>query len=134
VPRSREEADEVLRALATDPTAPDVADFDGARVRIALLALNDFAAERPQLRSVRLGALARHDAASGTEYVETLCTYLDAFGDIPRAARAANVHPNTFRYRLRRLVELSGLDLDDPDERLLVHLELRLAAHDKRAG
>jgi DNA-binding PucR family transcriptional regulator len=36
------------------------------------------------------------------------------------------VHPNTFRYRLRRLVEVSGIDLDDPVERLVAHLQLTL--------
>jgi DNA-binding PucR family transcriptional regulator len=36
------------------------------------------------------------------------------------------VHPNTFRYRLRRLVEMFGVDLEDPDTRLLLHLQLRL--------
>jgi DNA-binding PucR family transcriptional regulator len=35
-----------------------------------------------------------------------------------------NVHPNTFRYRLRRLLELSELDLTDADERLVTHLQL----------
>jgi DNA-binding PucR family transcriptional regulator len=36
------------------------------------------------------------------------------------------VHPNTFRYRLHRIMELAGLDLEDPDERLAVELRLRL--------
>jgi len=48
-----------------------------------------------------------------------------ALGDIPRAAAAENVHANTLRYRLRRLVEVSGINLGDPDERLLLSLDLR---------
>jgi DNA-binding PucR family transcriptional regulator len=130
VPRSRREADDVLRALASGP-GPDVADFTGARVRISLLALEDFVSERPELRSQRLDTLREHDVAYGTDYIPTLRAYLDALGDIPRAAREANVHSNTFRYRLRRLVELSGIDLDDPDERLVVQLELRLTGHEE---
>jgi hypothetical protein len=126
VPKSRERADQVLRALADDPDAPDVADFDSAHQRVVLVELRDFASSRPHLRSRRLAALARHDADHGTLYVETLRAYLDAFGDIPRAARIANVHANTFRYRLRRLIELSGIDLDDPQERLLAEFDLRL--------
>jgi DNA-binding PucR family transcriptional regulator len=126
VPRSRREADQVLRALAADADAPDVADFDAARVRVALVELRDLLSERPHLRSGRVGVLAHHDAKHQTTYVETLRAYIETFGDIPRAAALANVHPNTFRYRLRRLVEVSGVSLDDPDERLLVSLELRL--------
>jgi DNA-binding PucR family transcriptional regulator len=30
------------------------------------------------------------------------------------------------RYRVRRAAELAGLDLTDPDQRLLAHLQLRL--------
>jgi hypothetical protein len=35
------------------------------------------------------------------------------------------VHPNTFRYRLRRLTEVSGIDLADPDQRFAAMLQLR---------
>jgi sugar diacid utilization regulator len=127
VPRSRKEADQVLRALATDGTS-SVSDFEAARTRVALVELRDFAAERPHLRSTKLRRLLDHDAEHGTCYAETLRFYLDAFGDIPRAAKAANVHSNTLRYRLRRLVEVAGINLDDPDERLLLALDLRISA------
>jgi DNA-binding PucR family transcriptional regulator len=59
-------------------------------------------------------------------YLETLREYLAAFGDVPLAAERLQVHPNTFRYRLRRLVEMFDVDLEDPDTRLLLHLQLRL--------
>jgi DNA-binding PucR family transcriptional regulator len=36
------------------------------------------------------------------------------------------VHPNTFRYRLRRLAEVGGLDLTDTDARFTAMLQLRL--------
>ncbi|MFD1050894.1 helix-turn-helix domain-containing protein, partial [Kibdelosporangium lantanae] len=51
---------------------------------------------------------------------------LDAFGDVIAAASALHVHPNTFRYRLRRLTEISGLDLTDPDARFAAMLQLRV--------
>jgi DNA-binding PucR family transcriptional regulator len=125
-PRSRKEADQVLRALATDDAAASVSDFEAARTRVALVELRDFAAERPHLRSTKLRRLLDHDAEHGTNYAETLRYFLDAFGDIPRAAKTANVHANTLRYRLRRLVEVAGINLDDPDERLLLALDLRI--------
>jgi DNA-binding PucR family transcriptional regulator len=58
--------------------------------------------------------------------VHTLRCWLDAFGDVPAAAERAHVHPNTFRYRLRRLAEVAGLDLSDPDQRFAAMLQLRL--------
>ncbi|WP_345409752.1 helix-turn-helix domain-containing protein [Nonomuraea salmonea] len=36
------------------------------------------------------------------------------------------MHPNTFRYRLKRLTEIGGLDLSDPDARLTVQLQMRI--------
>ncbi|MFF5235022.1 helix-turn-helix domain-containing protein [Dactylosporangium sp. NPDC000521] len=44
------------------------------------------------------------------------------------ASLARYVHPNTFRYRLRRAAEAGPLDLHDPDARFAAMLELRLAA------
>lgn len=127
VPRSRQEADQVLRALAAGGGG-NVADFEAARTRVALIDLRDFVSERPQLRSAKLRRLRDHDEAHGTTYVETLRCYLDAFGDITRAAAAGCVHVNTLRYRLRRLVEVAQVNLGDPDERLLLELDLRLGA------
>jgi DNA-binding PucR family transcriptional regulator len=40
-------------------------------------------------------------------------------------ARALDLHPQTVRYRLARLRELLGQQLDDPDARLELELALR---------
>ncbi|WP_428957012.1 PucR family transcriptional regulator [Streptomyces sp. cg35] len=67
------------------------------------------------------------DLATGGELVRSLAAYLDAAGDIPRAAQRLVLHPNTLRYRLKRVRERFGIDLDDPDTRLIVTLAVRLA-------
>ena len=36
------------------------------------------------------------------------------------------VHVNTFRYRLRRLAAVSGIDLGDPEQRFAAMLQLRV--------
>lgn len=74
----------------------------------------------PQLR-----ALADHDRDHATEYVPTLRAVLDALGNAAQAARALHVHVNTVRYRMRRVSELTGVDLGDGDARLALELELR---------
>ena len=38
------------------------------------------------------------------------------------------VHPNTFRYRLRRVAEVGEIDLADPDQRFVAMLQLRVLA------
>jgi hypothetical protein len=46
---------------------------------------------------------------AGTELLETLTAYLDQGGSIEGTARTLFVHPNTVRYRLRRILDLTGL-------------------------
>ena len=55
-------------------------------------------------------------------------TYLDCFGDVGTAAAALHVHPNTVRYRIRRVEKLMSTSLADPDVRLLLSLSLRATA------
>ena len=56
---------------------------------------------------------------------DTLRAYLDCFGDVAAAAQRLHVHPNTVRYRVRRIEKLLGTSLADPDVRLLLSLSLR---------
>ncbi|MGP3638300.1 PucR family transcriptional regulator, partial [Streptomyces sp. 24-1644] len=72
--------------------------------------------------------LVRADLAAGGELVRSLAAYLDTSGDVARAARRLVLHPNTLRYRLRRARERFGVDIDDPDTRLLLTLAVRLTA------
>lgn len=67
-------------------------------------------------------------AANNGDLLDTLRVYLDHFGDIPAAAKALGLHANSLRYRLRRIEEVSGLDVRDPEQRLVAELQLRLWA------
>ncbi|HZN15633.1 MAG TPA: helix-turn-helix domain-containing protein [Acidimicrobiales bacterium] len=125
---SRREADRVLRALHATPGAGPVATADSLRSRVVLQYLQDHAAGEPTLQRGRLDDLVEHDARKGTEYVATLRAFFDALGDMPAAAAAQGIHANTFRYRMRRLAEVAGLDLDDPVERLVLQLQLHFLA------
>ena len=124
---SHREATRVLRAMrAVGSPANTVATVDDLRSHVLLLELQDLATRQPELREGRVAVLAAHDAEKQTSYIETLRAYLDHFGDVPAAAASVHVHPNTFRYRLRRLVDVAGLDLGDPVERLVAQLQLTL--------
>jgi DNA-binding PucR family transcriptional regulator len=68
-------------------------------------ALAGDAEARRILRQDVYGSLAR----SGGELLETLDAFFAAGGVLESAARALFVHPNTVRYRLRRVSELTGL-------------------------
>ena len=123
--RSRREADLAIRVLAMHPDR-SIAPIEEVRAETIVLALRDHALGDAYLQSGPVEALRHHDEQKGTSYIETLTAYFDAFGFVPGAAKAIFVHPNTFRYRLRRLTEISGLNLDDPLERLVAELQLRI--------
>jgi len=82
-------------------------------------------AAAPHLRLPAVEKLLAQDLEHGTPYAESVLAYLAANADIPVAAASVKVHPNTFRYRLRRVKELFDLDLEDPDVRLITWLQLR---------
>ncbi|MDF8263417.1 PucR family transcriptional regulator [Luteipulveratus flavus] len=63
---------------------------------------------------------------SGASLLETATTYLDA-GGLEATARLLFVHPNTVRYRLRRILALTGYDLTTPHEAFTVRIALTLA-------
>jgi DNA-binding PucR family transcriptional regulator len=125
---SRREADRVLRAMAGAAWGGAVATVDEVRSRVVLHQLQELAAADPTLRAGKLDLLVEHDRERGTEYVATLRSFFAHLGDVPAAAKAREVHANTFRYRLRRLAEVAAIDLDDPVERLVLQLQLHFLA------
>ncbi|MFD2009655.1 PucR family transcriptional regulator [Streptomyces narbonensis] len=70
--------------------------------------------------------LRAYDAEHHSALTETLAAWLDNFGDVIAASAAIHVHSNTFRYRLKRLAQVSGFDPGDPAARFEAMLHLRL--------
>lgn len=79
-----------------------------------------------------LGALAEYDARHETDLVATLDAFLENGCNASQTARAMNVHVKTLRYRLRRIGEVSGIDLADRNARLDVELALRILGPARR--
>lgn len=122
---SRHDADLVLLLLAKRGEAVPVASADDVRSALILLELGQLLHTHPHVVSpaaVRLHAL---DARGGTHYADTVRTYLDCGRDSAAAAARLSLHQNTLRYRLRRARDLAGVDLDDPDDTLVLWLALR---------
>jgi hypothetical protein len=124
--RSRHDADRALRVLRDGVREMTAASIDDVRVDSMLLELRDLLAADGLQATGSLARLLDYDRKHHAEMLATLRAWLDAFGDVNRAAATVHVHPNTFRYRMRRLTEISGIDLDDPDARFGAMLQLRL--------
>jgi DNA-binding PucR family transcriptional regulator len=124
--RSRDAADRALRVLRNGTTSRRVARAGDVHIESLMLQLADLAAAEGHQASGPVARLAEYDAAHRAQLVETLRAWLDAFGDAIAASAKVHVHPNTFRYRLRRIAEVGGIDLGDADSRFAAMLELRL--------
>ncbi|MEU3027692.1 helix-turn-helix domain-containing protein [Streptomyces incarnatus] len=133
IPDVRARVDAALRALrhpaVRGPAVRTVADM---ALAVLLLHLAD-ATEALGLPDAD-GALHRLRQEEGQDgpLAATLAAYLAAAGATDTAAEALHIHPNTMRYRLRRIREVSGLDFADADAMLLAHLQLRV--HELRTG
>lgn len=63
---------------------------------------------------------------AGGDLVETLATYFETGGSVEATARARFIHPNTVRYRLRRIQQLVGYSAFDARDAYVLRLALTL--------
>ncbi|MGW6566833.1 PucR family transcriptional regulator [Streptomyces sp. NPDC054975] len=61
------------------------------------------------------------------ELARTAEVFLDHAGQAGRTATALGIHRQTLYYRLSRVEQLTGLDLDAGEDRLLLHMALKAA-------
>lgn len=125
LPASREGADQVADTLARHrrggvvATMPEV--FTDALIDRLGGFLTTYAAASP------LVALRAYDRDHDTELTATAAAFLEAGGNVAKAAEMLHIHPNTARNRIRRARTACGVDLDEPDTRLALMVHLRAA-------
>lgn len=118
---ARVEVDRVLESAERHPILGQVTSLAEARTTVLLDEIVTLVGTDQRLVDPRIRDLGAQDPV----LAQTLRAYLDAFGDIGAAARSLQVHPNTVRYRIRRIEQLLSTSLGDPDVRLLFSLGLR---------
>ncbi|MEV3971309.1 helix-turn-helix domain-containing protein [Streptomyces sp. NPDC050698] len=119
-----------LRALLSGSVSRAVARVGDVAEAVAILNVLDALRGVSLPQELPVTRLVAYDAEHGGALVDTLRAYLDHFGDVPAASRALGLHPNSFRYRLRRLTDVGGIEWAEPDARLLAALQLRIMSHD----
>jgi DNA-binding PucR family transcriptional regulator len=115
-----------LAALVANqlPSAGPVANWDELGVYRALVQLSkDEIGSAP----IHSGLNRLLDGESTAPLVETLETYLDSAGNAQKTAELLFLHRTTLYYRLKRISELTGANLQDGNDRLALHLGLKLA-------
>jgi DNA-binding PucR family transcriptional regulator len=122
VAAARTEVDRVLDSAERHPFLGQVTSLAEARTTVLLDEIVTLVGTDERLVDPRVRDLRAQDPV----LAETLRAYLDSFGDIAAAAQWLQVHPNTVRYRVRRIEKLLSTSLTDPDVRLLFSLGLRV--------
>ncbi len=84
------------------------------------------ASDAVQYADELLAPLAAYDSEHESNLVATLEAWLEANGTLQQASRALSIHVNTLTYRLQRIRELTGIDLNDSDSRLGLHLAVKI--------
>jgi len=71
-----------------------------------------------------LAAIYSELSAEGAGLLDTVASFLENTLSIEATARELFVHPNTVRYRLRRVTDKTGLAISDPRDAYVVHIAL----------
>ena len=123
VAAARAEVDRVLDSAERHPAFAQVTSLAEARTTVLLDEIVTLVGSDQRLVDPRIPDLRARDPLLS----ETLRAYLDSFGDIAAAAQSLQVHPNTVRYRVRRIEKLLSTSLADPEVRLVFSLGLRVS-------
>ncbi|NMO92345.1 CdaR family transcriptional regulator [Actinomycetospora sp. TBRC 11914] len=107
------------RAVVAWPGAPRPVSADELLPERVLA--GDAAAVEQLVREV-----ARPLREAGGSLVETVESYLEHAGVLEACARSLFVHPNTVRYRLRRVADLTGAQASDARGARLLHMAIAL--------
>jgi len=74
-----------------------------------------------------IAKLARYDQVNQSNLLHTLKVYLENDRNAQRCANLLYLHRNSLQYRVRRIQEIAGINLDDPYERSYLRLSFLLS-------
>jgi sugar diacid utilization regulator len=111
-------------SAASHPAAP-VLLFDSLGVYRMLSSVTDPAGIEAFMKD-QLGTLLDYDKRHHSDLLDTLAQYFDSGCNIDQAAAVLSIHRSTVKYRLKRVRELLGQDLNDGSTRLDLHLATRV--------
>ncbi|MGC9666099.1 helix-turn-helix domain-containing protein [Planosporangium sp. 12N6] len=124
LPRSRAEAAELLALHRSAREGGPLLRFEDVWADVVVHRVVTTVTRDDLMVGGPLPDLLAHDRTHGTDYVATVAAWLEQQGDPKQAARQLHVHPNTLRYRLRRLAEVVHIDLESPRTRLALQIQL----------
>jgi len=131
-PAGFEEARHALLGTTVLQAKPGVMTYEELGPYKYLLRMSFDAGMRDSHRDA-VARLAEYDRQRQTALFRTLEEFLRRRGNISATSEALYVHPNTLRQRLRRIMELSGLDLRKEDW-LMVEIAVKMVKLQEALG
>lgn len=105
-----------------------VVAFDDSVAHAVLSELTEVMLQRPRLLQGGVAGMVVSDRDRGTEYLPSLRAFFESGGDLTAAARSLFVHRNTLKYRLTRIRDTFGVDIEDPVQRVVADLQASVFA------
>jgi sugar diacid utilization regulator len=124
---SAAEAGAAIAAAKTAGRRNTALSFDAVGLRRMLVEWYASDTARRAVESI-LSPLDSLGPKRGETAIKTLQAYLDNQGSLTKTAQALHLHRNAVAYRLKRILDVLDVDLEDPDERLILQLACRTRA------
>jgi sugar diacid utilization regulator len=125
IARSYAQARRTIGAVQRLGRQGQVVAFEDLGVHRLLLQVPDLAELRSFAAEI-LGKLSGQEHQRGAELLTTLACYFRENSSPQRTARSLHVHPNTVAYRIRRIQEITGIQLDNYRDRLMAQVALEI--------
>lgn len=91
-----------------------------------ILSYEELQPELYQFYTETLEPLVKYDKDKDSELVETLRMYFDCGSNLKKVSEEMYTHYNTVIYRMQRIKDIIGIDLDDPNSRLNLQIAVKI--------
>jgi PucR family transcriptional regulator, purine catabolism regulatory protein len=125
IARSYGQARRTIEAVQRLGRQGQVVAFEDLGIHRLLLQVPDLAELRAFAAEI-LGKLDPQEGQRGSDLLATLACYFRENSSPQRTARSLHVHPNTVAYRIKRIQEITGLQLGSYRDRLMAQVALEI--------
>lgn len=118
---------DALKTIRTGKALTDKEIITFNELGIFKILCQDFLVEELEdFYKTTLKPLVDYDEKRSTELVKTLEAYFTCNGNLTKISENLYTHYNTVLYRINRIKEITGLNLDDPNDRLNLEIALKI--------
>ncbi len=125
LPHSYREAGRAVETCRLNPEKSGPIHYDDLGI-FRILSYEELQPELIQFYRETLEPLVIYDKEKDSQLVETLKKYFECRSNLKRVSEVMFTHYNTVIYRMQRIKDIIGKDLDDPDIRLNLQIAIKV--------